>query len=142
MRRNAALEALSRDHHLALVVAQKLERATVDTAPMARQAFLSYWASDGRHHLHSEEEVLLPTAARHLDTHDESVDRVLVEHVELRRRAADLEANPDPPLHVIRALGELLRDHVRYEERVLFGLIEQAVPEPELAALATALAHD
>lgn len=142
MRRNAALEGLSRDHHLALVVAQKLERATVDTAPMARRAFLSYWAGEGRHHLRSEEEVLLPTAARHLDTHDESVDRVLVEHVELRRRATDLEANPDPPLHEIRTLGELLRDHVRYEERVLFRLIEQVVPEPELAVLATALADD
>src|SRR5207248_10944350 len=132
MKRTAALEGLSRDHHLALVVAQKLERATVDTAPMARQAFLSYWAGEGRHHQRSEDEVLLPTSARHIDARDESVVRVLVEHVDLRRRAADLEADIDPPLHQIRALGELLRGHVRYEERVLFRLIEQAVPEPEL----------
>jgi hemerythrin-like domain-containing protein len=140
MRRTVALEGLSRDHHRALVVAQKLERATVDTAPMARCAFLSYWESEGRHHLRSEDEVLLPTAARYIDSRDESVVQVLVEHVALRRRAADLEADADPPLHQIRALGELLRGHVRYEERVLFRLIEQAVPEPELAALATALA--
>jgi iron-sulfur cluster repair protein YtfE (RIC family) len=140
MRRTAALEGLSRDHHLALVVAQKLERATVDTAPLARHAFLSYWASEGRHHLRSEEEVLLPASARYIEARDESVVQVLVEHVDLRRRAADLEADAAPPLHQIRALGELLRGHVRYEERVLFPLIEQAVPEPELAALATALA--
>jgi hemerythrin-like domain-containing protein len=140
MRRNAALEGLSRDHHLALVVAQKLERATVDTAPMARRAFLSYWASEGRHHLRAEDEVLLPGCVRHIDPRDDSVVRVLVDHVDLRRRAADLEADADPPLHEIRALGELLRGHVRYEERVLFRLIEQVVPEPELAALATALA--
>ena len=140
MRRTAALQGLSRDHHLALVVAQKLERATVDTAPMARQAFLSYWSSEGRHHLRCEDEVLLPASARHIDARDEPVVRVLVEHVELRRRAADLESNTDPPLHQIRALGELLRGHVRYEERVLFRLIEQAVPAPELAMLATALA--
>jgi len=140
MRRTAALEGLSRDHHLALVVAQKLERATVDTAPMARQAFLSYWSSEGRHHLRSEDEVLLPASARHIDARDESVVRILVEHVELRRRAADLEADTDPPLHQIRALGDLLRGHVRYEERVLFPLIEQAVPAPDLATLAIALA--
>jgi hemerythrin-like domain-containing protein len=141
MRRAAALEGLSRDHHRALVVAQKLERATVDTAPMARRAFLSYWESEGRHHLRSEDEVLWPAAARYIDARDDGVVRVLVEHVDLRRRAADLEADTDPPLHQIRALGELLRGHVRYEERVLFRLIEQAVPEPELAELATALAH-
>ena len=142
MRRNAALEGLSRDHHLALVVAQKLERATVDTARMARDAFLSYWAGEGRHHLRTEEEVLLPACARHIDARDETVVRVLVEHVDLRRRAADLEEDADPPLHEIRALGELLRGHVRYEERALFRLIEQDVPEQELAALATALADD
>jgi hemerythrin-like domain-containing protein len=142
MKRTVALEGLSRDHHLALVVAQKLERATVDTAPMARQAFLSYWAIEGRQHLRSEDEVLLPAAARHMDTRDESVVRVLVDHVDLRRRAADLEADANPPLYEVRALGELLRGHVRYEERVLFRLIEQVVPELELAALATALADD
>jgi len=140
MRRTAALEGLSRDHHLALVVAQKLERATVDTAPMARQAFLSYWSSEGRHHLRTEDEVLLPASARHIDPRDESVVRVLLQHVELRRRAADLEADTDPPLHQIRALGELLRGHVRYEERVLFPMIEQAVPAPDLTTLAIALA--
>lgn len=142
MRRTAALEGLSRDHHLALVVAQKLERATVDTAPIARDAFLSYWESEGRHHLRSEEEVLLPACARYLDIGDEVVVRVRVEHGDLRRRAAELEADTAPPLHEIRSLGELLRGHVRYEERVLFRLIEQVVPEPELAALATALADD
>jgi iron-sulfur cluster repair protein YtfE (RIC family) len=140
MRRTAALEGLSRDHHFALVVAQKLERATVDTAPMARRAFLSYWASEGRHHLRSEEEVLLPASARYIDARDEPVVQVLVEHVDLRRRAADLEADTDPPLHQIRALGDLLRGHVRYEERVLFPLIERAVPAPDLATLAIALA--
>ena len=140
MKRTAALEGLSRDHHLALVVAQKLERATVDTAPMARQAFLSYWAGEGRHHLRSEDEVLLPASARYIDARDERVVRVLVDHVDLRRRAADLETGTDLPLHQIRALGELLRSHVRHEERVLFPLIEQAVPEPELAALTTELA--
>jgi hemerythrin-like domain-containing protein len=140
MRRAAALETLSRDHHQTLVVAQKLRRATVDTAPRARRAFLSFWETEGRHHLRSEEELLLPAFARHGDAGQDAVVRVLVEHVDLRRRAADLQARPDPPLHELRELGELLSDHVRHEERTLFRLIEQAVPEPELEALATALA--
>ena len=44
MKRSAALAALSRDHHQALIVAQQLRRATVATAAEAREAFLAYWA--------------------------------------------------------------------------------------------------
>ena len=139
MRRAAALETLSRDHHLALVIAQKLRRATVDTAPTARRAFLSFWEPEGQDHLRSEEELLLPAFARHGDAGQDAVVRVLVEHVDLRRRAADLRSRPEPPLHELRKLGELLHQHVRHEERTLFRLIEQAMPEPELEALATAL---
>ena len=139
VRRAAALETLSRDHHRALVVAQRLRRATVDTAPTARSGFLSFWETEGRRHLRSEEELLLPAFARHAGMGHDAVVRVLSEHVELRRRAADVEAQPEPPLHQLRQLGELLHDHVRFEERSLFRLVEQAMPEPELEALATAL---
>jgi hemerythrin-like domain-containing protein len=141
MRRAAALETLSHDHHQALVVAQTLRRATVDTAPTARRAFLAYWDTEGQHHFRSEEELLLPAFARHGDAGQEAVVRVLVEHVDLRRRAGDLEGQPEPPLHELRKLGELLHDHVRHEERTLFRLIEQAMPEPELEALAIALSR-
>ena len=43
MKRSEALASLSRDHHQALVVAQKLRRATDGTAPQARETFLAYW---------------------------------------------------------------------------------------------------
>jgi hypothetical protein len=48
MKRSKALAALSRDHHQALVVAQKLRRATAATACEARDAFLAYWTGHGR----------------------------------------------------------------------------------------------
>lgn len=60
MKRHPALESLSRDHHHALVVAQRLKRPTDSTAADARAAFLQYWQADGREHFREEEEVLLP----------------------------------------------------------------------------------
>jgi iron-sulfur cluster repair protein YtfE (RIC family) len=141
MKRATALGSLSRDHHHALVVALKLRRATADTAPVARREFLSYWEREGREHLRSEEEVLLPAFARHGDAQHDAVIRVLMEHIDLRRRAADVESDADLPLHQIRQLGELLHHHVRHEERVLFRLIEQVVPEAELAGLESVLSH-
>jgi len=66
------------------------------------------------------------------------VVRVLVEHVDLRRRAADI-ALAEPRLDDLRALGDRLHAHIRHEERVLFPLIEDALPNAELAELAAAL---
>ncbi len=64
--------------------------------------------------------------------------RVLVEHVELRRRAQDL-ATGAAEIAELHALGELLSGHVRHEERTLFPRVEAALTPDELAALGTAL---
>ena len=66
---------------------------------------------------------------------------MLVDHVALRRMAADLEAEAEPALDQLHELGERLEGHIRHEERVLFPLIEQAMPEPELAELGEAVAR-
>lgn len=39
----------------------------------------------------------------------------------------------------IRSLGERFDEHIRLEERVIFPLIEEAVPEEELVELAASL---
>ena len=67
--------------------------------------------------------------------------RVLVEHVDLRRRAQDLEADPDPAPETLRELGDRLHAHIRHEEDVLFGLIEASLSADELTALGAAIAH-
>jgi hypothetical protein len=64
---------------------------------------------------------------------------VLTDHVDLRRRAADLAADPTPTPDDLHELGERLYAHIRYEEHTLFPLIETALPDDELADLATAL---
>jgi hemerythrin-like domain-containing protein len=138
MKRSVALAHLSRDHHLGLVVAQQLRRPTRANAAAARDAFLTFWDREGHEHFRIEEDVLLPAFARHHPHTDQAVVRVLTDHVDLRRRAADLAADPDPALEDLHELGERLRAHIRHEERVLFGLIEGALSDGDLAALAAA----
>jgi iron-sulfur cluster repair protein YtfE (RIC family) len=65
------------------------------------------------------------------------VVRTLVEHVDIRRRIADIARVPH--LEDLRALGERLHAHIRHEERVLFPLIEDALADAKLAELAAAL---
>jgi iron-sulfur cluster repair protein YtfE (RIC family) len=139
MKRTEALVHLSRDHHHGLFVALQLVRASEDTATAARDAFLAFWEQEGRDHFRVEEEVLLPAFARHASPEHADVVRVLTDHVELRRLAADLAADPRPAPEALHELGGRLRAHIRHEERVLFPLIETALSENELLALATAV---
>jgi hemerythrin-like domain-containing protein len=123
------------------MVARLLLKATKESARGARTCFVDFWKAEGARHLRVEEELLLPALARHASADHEAVVRVLADHVELRRRAADLEADPIPAPEVLRQLGDLLRRHIRYEERVLFPLIEQAVPEAALQELVAEMAR-
>jgi hypothetical protein len=100
MKRHPTLQQLSRDHQLALAVALELTRAVDATAPAARARFLNFWWAEGLEHFRQEEEVLLPAFARRGDPRHPIVVRVLTDHVELRRDAAELaeDANPSPAL--------------------------------------------
>jgi hemerythrin-like domain-containing protein len=135
MKRDEALQQLSRDHHRALEVALKLRRATAADAVPARDRFMES-GEHGALHFRVEEDVMLPAFARHGDPTGPEVVRVLTDHVEIRRRAADLESASDPDAADLNALGEMLNDHVRHEERVLFPLIEESLPPAELKTLA------
>jgi hemerythrin-like domain-containing protein len=62
----------------------------------------------------------------------------LIDHVRIRRLAQEV-ADDSPNLDLLHALGTLLEQHVRCEERELFPLIERAVPEHELMRLTALL---
>ena len=139
MKRSEALTPLSHQHHQGLFVALQLKRATPETAIDARTAFLDFFERDGASHFRAEEEVLLPAYARHSAFDQPAIVRVLTEHVDLRRRGQDLEASEHPDPADLRELGERLESHIRHEERVLFPMIEQALPAEELKRLGAGL---
>jgi DUF438 domain-containing protein len=137
VKRHEALEQLSRDHHQALFQAMRLKRASEDDAGDVLGDFLDFWFGVGHLHFRAEEEVLLPAYSAYGDAAREEVVRVLVDHVEIRREAHELGATKgDPPPERLRALGTRLDAHERHEERVLFPLIEEALPEDELLRVA------
>jgi hypothetical protein len=114
MKRHEELARLSRDHHQALFQAQRLRRATDADASEVTAGFLGFWRSVGYLHFRA-------------------VVRVLVDHTLIRRDADALEG---AGLDRVPELGDRLEAHVRHEERVLFPLIEQALPDDELARVA------
>jgi hemerythrin-like domain-containing protein len=135
VKRSAALESLSRDHHGALVAAQRLRRAT--DALEAAAAFAEFFDEHGSRHFRIEEEVLVPMWAKLGRLDERAVSRLALEHA--RIRALALEAKENPTLPRLHELGEELMKHVRFEERLLFELIERDLDEEALSELASAV---
>jgi hemerythrin-like domain-containing protein len=136
--RSEALRSLSRDHHQALVVAQRLRRA--EDVKEAAKGFLEFWHGHGQRHFRIEEEVLLPIWA-HLGRVDEpAAAQLALEHLRIRSLAVAIEDGPST-LAKLHDVGERLAAHVRFEERQLFELIERDLGVDQLSQLARAVSE-
>ena len=76
------------------------------------------------------------------DAHHPLVARTLCEHVAIRQQAQALALAPEAGARGLRDLGAQLAHHIRGEERELFPLIEDTLPDAELHALARLLERD
>lgn len=132
MKRSAALQGLSRDHHVALGLALVLKRADATSAAHAAGQLRAFLAGDGDRHFRLEEELLVPALAPAL------ARRLVDEHAALRSAAAALGAEPD--LASVHAAGVLLAEHVRFEERDAFPALEATLSGAALAELGSRLA--
>lgn len=127
MKRSAALQPLSREHHIALTLAKACERAvqSCDEGRVAQacQRVIQAFYDELEPHFLVEEQSLLPLLRnvenKPLEQH------TLEDHQQLRALLDDLRQND------IRALGhfgKLLSAHVRFEERELFPALERLLP--------------
>lgn len=147
MKRSEELKSLSHDHHHGLVHAHRMQKAAAgdganpveDTA----RAFLEFWQKDASAHFRKEEEVLLPVAARYgEDIGREPITEMLRDHAVIRGLVMGLSdeitgGGVEP--ETLRTIGERLEAHIRLEERVVFPLIEESLPEAALAEVAARL---
>jgi Hemerythrin HHE cation binding domain len=141
VKRSAALAALSRDHHHALDAARRLRRAGGGDLDAALAHLQAFWDPRGRRHFEIEEELILPALPQTDPDWREATARVRDEHARIRA-AVDAVLAPGGDgdgVEAAHALGTLLPDHVRFEERRLFGLLEARLPERELAGLGEAI---
>lgn len=143
MKRHPSLHPLSRDHHHALVQARKLSLAAVapDLGDLAQAGanFILYWESNLQAHFAQEEQILLPLLANHTSLDDSKFRETLHQHAEITRLVTELkdklarretiDASP------FDALGEALRQHIRFEESELFPALESLATEEEMGLM-------
>lgn len=138
MKRHPALRDLSSDHHQALVQAHRLQRASHAERPASIAGFLEFWRADGQRHFCEEEQALLPFFARWGELDCAPIAQMLREHALIRRDAQCL-IEGETSAEICQRLGAQLEAHVRLEERVVFPLIEAALPEAALNILTARL---
>lgn len=123
MKRNPALQSLSREHHTALVLAKACERAAQsgdeELMQQTCRRAIQIFSNEMEPHFQIEEQAYLPLLCG-VET-QRLVDRTWKDHQELRGLINDLQQNN---VETLTSFGKCLSAHVRFEERELFPAIE------------------
>ena len=139
MKRHEALVSLSHHHHHALVAALKLNRVGTDKSQLTPEEVIrdvkSFWENGGNEHFREEEEIVLPAFAQYADINRPEIAENLIEHVMIRSLFDQVIKMTPPSIELMNKLGKLLESHVRKEERVIFPMVEEALPEEKLYEL-------
>ena len=148
MKRHRSLIPLSHDHHDGLVVAQGLilghATAPKSTWPADRRQqvdrLIAFWEADLRKHFEAEEAYLFPIVRARLRDGGTLVAELLTDHEAMRGRMSDLAEDAETDLDErLPAFGELLKEHIRKEEEVLFERMQEELPADELEAIGQTL---
>ena len=139
MERDPHLQDLSRDHHHALVLARQSRvaaKGTDDEVGAQSSAARTKFEHELAPHFDVEETLLLPA----LDAAGCTAltARIREEHERLRELLRHDDSGDERKR--LRRFGELLRDHVRFEENELFPAAEEHLDAGTLAAVAQASA--
>lgn len=116
MKRTEALQPLSRDHHQALVISKKINQAQLQDRVEQKQVWHNVRTDQEAllKHFVIEERKLMPL----LNANPELQQRLVSDHDQLRGYLKDDSFEAAVPF------AELLKAHVRFEERELFPWLE------------------
>lgn len=130
MKRAPVFRDLSSEHHRGLVLVRHIRKASAlpECQPAAIWAdVIERFEHELEPHFKKEEQGLLP-ALRAAGEHA-LVERTLREHWVMR----DMVAEADP--HHLLPFADLLSDHIRFEEQILFEAAQRRLSTDQLAAL-------
>ncbi len=139
IRRSPQLAPLSREHHEGLLAVWKIRQGILKGVPAARISLFVqwFWQAHLQRHFEKEERALIPVLSRPHPL----VQRMCAEHEEIKKLVAenrgrgDGETGSAQVLKKLERLAQLLHDHIRFEERQLFGEVEKAASEEQLQLL-------
>jgi|SRR5690606_28749508 hemerythrin-like domain-containing protein len=135
IKRDERIAPLSREHHGALLFSWKIRQGL--KLGIAAERILGYvdwfWKEQLQPHHLKEEQYLFHPAD------DPLVQRALEEHLQIHDDIAALLVAKDFNEGMFHAIANLLEQHVRFEERVLFPHLEKIIPDEDLVQIGAIL---
>ncbi|WEG13803.1 hemerythrin domain-containing protein [Pullulanibacillus sp. KACC 23026] len=134
-KRHKALIPLSHHHHHGLVIALKLQEVVESGGRWPKEQVFQdaklFWESGGEEHFREEENVLYPTFSKYASIESlPEMAEALLEHIKMRGLFSQLiHHEVSDELSLMHELGALLKKHIQSEERIIFPLIQEKVPE-------------
>ena len=141
MKRANQLQPLSRQHHLGLNLSRHAKECTDEPDEIAKHwSNLTSYIDDMQHHFQIEDNIIANALEPYRTTQSDvaSVLKSLDEqHKELHQLMDDVEKSggKDITAAQVKELGNLLYDHIRFEERELYPTVEKYLTEAELDAV-------
>jgi hemerythrin-like domain-containing protein len=141
MKRDPRLVCLSREHHDGLVMSLRIGREApeADERVLAelQEDLLQFWEHGLLRHFRAENECLLARLVRHVAIDDELVRRTHEDHLRLEALAADMRDSSETEVRrqALLRFGEVLREHIRWEEEQLFEVTQRRLRDREMEAL-------
>ncbi|CAG1015601.1 MAG: hemerythrin domain-containing protein [Anaerolinea sp.] len=134
-----ALRNLIEDHRRLLQEADAIKFWIVDSlrdlsVDEISTALHAFWELHGLAHLREEEEILFPLCRAYIPEWAEFEAQIVGEHHRLREQVAQLLAlSPSDARFTVGfdAIYEFLRNHCRHEERVVYALISEKLPDAQ-----------
>lgn len=137
MKRHPALIPLSQDHHKALLLAQLLKRDAPEYHGLPKELIgkmnfaKEIYQTELEHHFRDEEQIVFPYLKGKDTGLDNLISEILNEHAILKEKILSLVDNPNL-VDQLDDIGNILGEHVRKEERILFEKAQTILSEDEL----------
>lgn len=131
MKRHESIVILSREHHFGLLFCWKLRQGIKKDIPAERmQPYVSYfWKEHLQSHFEEEEIILFA------NVQDDLVKQAMAEHLQISQAIKSITESQNVSVESLRQLADMLDNHIRFEERVLFPHLEQTLTANQLSEL-------
>jgi hemerythrin-like domain-containing protein len=128
IQRSPQLAPLSREHHDALLFIWKLRQGLKNDTSLEklRNFVLWHWKEHTKPHFFKEEKIILPL----MPVDHPWVAQLKNEHAHIRELVLALDGSPDR--ECFKELADLSSRHIRWEERKLFGFLEEYLTQEQL----------
>ncbi|OKL42152.1 hemerythrin domain-containing protein [Pontibacter flavimaris] len=142
MKRHESLIPISRQHHGGLLTARLLQHGApaykgMPTALTAKRDYVVDFLQEHLlPHFKLEEETVFILAADYSEELKQQAQALQAEHRQLERLILALPGAEEAALpERLDAVGKLLEQHIRQEERVFFEIVQEKLPDEKLELL-------